>query len=138
MFNINWNILFTLSFISIFRFSEWHFFLGFHCSIHTQGHILAFATSVLVNILICNEVTCIELEYVFLNYTIYMRVLIGHFSWLGQTSFELSEEVCNGIPRSIYCGINASSENTFCYCCWFISCNGAYQSLGGRCKVIFE
>lgn len=67
-----------------------------------------------------------------------MRVLIGHFSWLGETLFEFSEEVCNGISQSIYCGIDACSENTFGYRCWFISCNGANQSLGGRCKAIFE
>ena len=69
---------------------------------------------------------------------LYLGVLTGHVSCLGDTSFEFSEEIYNGIPGSIYCGINANAENTLNYCCWFISRNRAYKSLGGKCKAIFE
>lgn len=46
--------------------------------------------------------------------------------------------VRNGIPRSVHCCIDASSENAPHHCHWITACNRSDRSFGPRRKASFE
>nr|POE89460.1 hypothetical protein CFP56_01815 [Quercus suber] len=82
----------------------------------------------------------LNLHRISINYQLWYRVssLLG----VALVTFLRVEKQCrcvrNGIPRSVHCCIDASSENATHHCRWITACNRPDRSFGPRRKASFE